>query len=488
MAAGVSAAFIRARKSTKYAKPSASSADQTDIAVLANLIQCLGDRRLWPQIPAIVRPLSRERERATEDSRHLPVKTRVLEFALKTISNLSVNAATRSPLAALALCLVGLEWGRTSAAQASRSPQFETLRSAIVNGASNNSLDILGELSLTNALAEVDDDPAFTKAARNVLRAIHGQPRYKGLQDAIRRLAKGKRISDDGRTSKVNLIERLKWKLHGPSSLSDDLELRGRLRGATSNSVAFAQFRSNVLDRTTELNYEAGAQYAESLLRMSPTYRQLLPEFRRNDEVGDPTTYQYPEIGRFSADTLRYIKFLSDMESLFGSLNGFHIVEIGGGYGGQCRLIMSRFKPASYVMIDLPEMLRLAGRYLKSFDLDKVVTFCKSLQRFSLQAIDLVISNYAVGEMRQSEQDRLLRDVIKRARRGYILYNATALSKRVERHTGEAPYELAEFAASIEGATIATAWPLLVNHDRNLGNALIHWDHGQRSNEEPFDA
>jgi putative sugar O-methyltransferase len=479
MAAGVSAAFIRARKSSRYAKPPASSADQTDIASLANLIQCLGERPLWPQIPAVVRPLSAVRKGAAGDSELLSVKTRVFEFTLKTIGDLSVNAASRSPLAAFALCLVGLEWGRTSADQASRFPQFEMLGSAILNGVSGILLDTLGELSLTIALAEADDDPSFAKAAKNVLREIHGGPQYAGLKVALRRLKKGESTGGHSRASKVTLIERLKWKLHGPSSLTDDLEFRGRLQTAVSNSVAFAKFRSNALDRIRELNFEAGAQYAKSFLTMSPTYRQLLPAFRRNDEVGDPTTYPYREIGRFSAATLRYVKFLSDMEVLFGSLNGFHIVEIGGGYGGQCRLIMSRFKPATYVMIDLPEMLRLAGRYLKTFGVDKAVTFRQPLQWFSQQSIDLVISNYAISEIRRSEQDRYLRDVIKQARRGYILYNATALSKRIERHIGEAPYELAEFAARIEGATIATAWPLLVDHDRNLGNALIHWGHGE---------
>jgi putative sugar O-methyltransferase len=358
------------------------------------------------------------------------------------------------------------------------------LRSAILSGASGIRLDTLGELSLKNALVEADDDPSFAKAVRKVQREVRGRPKAKGLRIALRRLQEGKDPEGHSGPSRVNLIERLKWKLRGPSSLTDDLNFRGRVQTAASSVAAFAQFRSEVLDRITDLDFEAGAQYAASFLTMSPIYREVLATFRRNDEVGDPATFQYPEIGRFSANTLRYVKVLSDMEILFGSLNGFHIVEIGGGYGGQCRLIMSRFRPATYIMIDLPEMLRLARCYLKYFGVDGSVTFRKPFHWFSQKSIDLVISNYAVSEIRRSVQDRYLRDIIKKARRGYILYNATSLSKGIERHSSKTPYELAEFAARIEGATVATDRPLLVKHDKTLGNALIHWDHGE-SAESP---
>jgi putative sugar O-methyltransferase len=481
IAAGVSGSFIEAKSSLKYAKPPAGSADQIAIAALANLIQCLGNRQLWQQIPAVVQSLSAMEGNTAEDRELHSLKTRMLDFTLKVIGELSVNS-NRSSLAAFALCLVGLEWGRSRTDPSLRAPQLEALRSAIFNVVPGFSLDTLGVLSLTEALNVANGDPSFFKAAKRALKAVHEGPQYVGLRDALRRL-QGPRQSarEPIRSSpRRTIIKRLKWKLHKPSSITDDLEFRERLQMASTNSAAFARFRSDTLDRITELNFETGAQYAESLLRMSPSYRQLLPEFRRNDDVGDPTTYQYPQIGNFSAATLRYVKFLGDMETLFGSLNGFHIVEIGGGYGGQCRLIMSRFKPATYTMIDLPEMLRLARRYLSTFGFDQAIAFCRPVQRLPQRSADLVISNYAVSEIRRSEQERYLRNVINLARRGYILYNAARLSDRIERHTGEAPYQLADFAAHIKGATIETAWPLLVDRDRKLGNALIYWDHTTR--------
>jgi hypothetical protein len=87
-----------------------------------------------------------------------------------------------------------------------------------------------------------------------------------------------------------------------------------------------------------------------------------------------------------------------------------------------------------------------------------------------------VISNYAISEVKRSDQDRYHGEIINPAKRGFILYNAAALSNQIERHTGEAPYELADFAAHIDGAKIETAWPLLVDRDKERGNGLIHWD------------
>lgn len=482
-AAGVSGAFIKS--ASIYAKPPGAPADQLAIAALSNLIECLGNGQLWRHIPTVARALSAS-ENNVEQNRELhSLKTRVIDFAFKAICELS--AASRSPLAALALCLVGLEWGRPEPRLRPRAPLLETLHSALLNAASGLALDTLGKLSLTEALRETGGDPSFAKATKAVFKAVHEGPQFAGLRDALRHLQESKKLRESCRsTPKLAVIERLKWKRHGPSSITDDLEFRGRLKLAATSPVAFAQFRTHVLEKITELNFEAGAQYAESFLKTSPSYQQLLPEFRRNDEVGDPASHQYPQIGRFSAATLRYIKFLSDMEILFGSLNGFHIVEIGGGYGGQCRLIMSRFKPASYTMIDLPEMLHLASRYLGTFDIDKSIAFRRPFQRLPKPSADLVISNYAVSEMKRSVQDRYLLEVINPARRGYILYNAnnaTALNDCVQRQTGEAPYDSASFAARIEASTIETAWPLLVERDRTLGSVLIYWNRGKATGQ-----
>ncbi len=185
LAASVSGVFVKAKSASVYVKPPTGRADQLALAALANLIQCLGDRRLWRHIPAIVRSLG---VNAAEDRGLHCLNKRVLNFAFNVIGSLST--ASRSGLAAFALCLVGLEWGRPMRNLSRTAPQLAALHSAIFNVASDLSLDTLGKLSLTEALAEVGDDPSFAQAAKRALDRVPKGAGYAGLRDALRRLLK----------------------------------------------------------------------------------------------------------------------------------------------------------------------------------------------------------------------------------------------------------------------------------------------------------
>ena len=48
-----------------------------------------------------------------------------------------------------------------------------------------------------------------------------------------------------------------------------------------------------------------------------------------NDSVGDPITHRY-SAGRFSPTTLRYIMVALELKRMFGPLDNFDILEIGG--------------------------------------------------------------------------------------------------------------------------------------------------------------
>ena len=184
MAAGVPRKFVDGTSSLLCRKPPAGSADQIVIAALANLIQCLGNPQLWHYIPVVARPLSAVEISAVEGAELRCLTTRVLDFTLKMISELSSHAASRSPLVPFALCLIGLERGLPPAGQ--RAPQRDILRSAILEGATNMPLDMSSELSITHLLAETNDDPAFAKAVETVSAALDGRPQYAGLRDLLR--------------------------------------------------------------------------------------------------------------------------------------------------------------------------------------------------------------------------------------------------------------------------------------------------------------
>lgn len=213
------------------------------------------------------------------------------------------------------------------------------------------------------------------------------------------------------------------------SSLSDTDSYRGACVQAASDA-AFARFRrigdyADVVeppylpDAPEWPPVADQAQVREIVARQG--YAPLLDAFRLNDTLGDPILNDYPGLGRFNGFTLRYIKVLGDLEQLFGSLDGMRILEVGGGYGGQCAIIARRFAFQRYTIVDLPEALQVSGRYLRTLGIDNVALqpdFPPDGELF-----DLLISNYALSELDEPLRAAYYDRVMPRAGRGYILSN-----------------------------------------------------------------
>jgi len=158
-----------------------------------------------------------------------------------------------------------------------------------------------------------------------------------------------------------------------------------------------------------------GREYLKIILNQHPEWLKF--DFT-NDAIGNPTTHDFGLV-RASASTLQYIGVLSNLVKRFGPLNGLRIVEIGGGYGGQCRTILDMFQPACYHLIDLPEVVGLQRMYLGAHP-------CKAgevefLTEPNGRGYDLVISNYALSEVR--DNDRYMTEVVERSKHGYLTCN-----------------------------------------------------------------
>jgi protein-L-isoaspartate O-methyltransferase len=207
------------------------------------------------------------------------------------------------------------------------------------------------------------------------------------------------------------------------SSLSDVGAFRRACIEAATQDTAFDHFRQNeviraVFDHVTEAQGEACLQ----LCPMRP-----IEALRLNDSLGAPTRFDYPGLGLVSPTTLRYLKIATDLNNLFGSLDGMEIVEIGAGFGGQARLLHT-LNPAitKYTIIDLPEVLTLAKRYLTALGVDNVEYL--PVDAFTARKVplasDLFISNYAVTECAPKLLDYYMRAVAVWAPRGYLIGNA----------------------------------------------------------------
>lgn len=153
-------------------------------------------------------------------------------------------------------------------------------------------------------------------------------------------------------------------------------------------------------------SYAQGKEYMRLILKQTP---HLLNNKFTNDDKGNPTLFNI--MGRlFSPSTLQYIGVLSNLIKLFGSLDDLKILEIGGGYGGQCKTIMDVYKPACYDIIDLPEVCELQRRYCQA----------ECFEHVTAGDYDLVISNYALSEIRYNE---IYIEQLAKCKHGYITCN-----------------------------------------------------------------
>lgn len=196
---------------------------------------------------------------------------------------------------------------------------------------------------------------------------------------------------------------------------------------ASQDEGIFRQFKRY---KEIQVNIESvspvfGEKYLSLIRSDYPFLLNHLPEFAKNDWVGSPWLAHFPEIGDISPTTLRYTKVLGEIVTLFGPIEGWDIAEIGGGYGGQCRLLSSYARLKSYTIIDLFETLCLAKKYLSCYGLDHV-SYLTMDQLPTNKTYDLVISNYAFTECQQHVQKKYIEAIIRNSKRGYLTCNFTS--------------------------------------------------------------
>ena len=168
-------------------------------------------------------------------------------------------------------------------------------------------------------------------------------------------------------------------------------------RAACNNKSAFDTFKQHkyytaILEHCS---YELGQEHYNNIIKNNPN---LLTD--------------YPDIS-----------VVSNLLDRFGSLDGFNIIEIGGGYGGQCKIICDIFSIKRYTIIDLPEASNLQNKYLKYFGLENKINTYSYLNGHTEKKYDLVISNYALSEVSKSLQIEYWKKILVNSNRGYLTCN-----------------------------------------------------------------
>ena len=257
------------------------------------------------------------------------------------------------------------------------------------------------------------------------------------------------------------------------TSLTDNADYPEFCYNAAKHDEIFKNFRRYIVYRYIVecCSDEQGMNYLEVILNdydfkiTSEQWQNIL----LNDKLGNPMPCTY-EFGNdalvCSPMTLRYTKVLCDIVKLFDVDSLRTVTEIGVGYGGQCRLLMNLLSIERYNLVDLPEAIALAERFLTELDTAGDIRYIDGTHLYNDLPCDLLISNYAFSELTKATQKFYIDRIISKSKAGYMTWNYSAIKSGGWREG----YELEEILSMIPGAMTIPEVPLIMP-----GNCIIVW-------------
>jgi FkbM family methyltransferase len=192
---------------------------------------------------------------------------------------------------------------------------------------------------------------------------------------------------------------------------------------AVADDYTFRNFRSLLnceLMASEILDGNAFAHYVNS----TPSLLGKVELFKRWDRVGNPQMAHYPGLGFFSASMLHAITHADQMKKHLRPPQNINIAEIGVGFAGQCYALSQLLSVSSYYiygLYDFPEERTLINRITENLGITnvKAVPFEEDLPEIDL----VMITNHRFSRLSRDLKIRYLEKIIKKAKRGYILYS-----------------------------------------------------------------
>lgn len=166
----------------------------------------------------------------------------------------------------------------------------------------------------------------------------------------------------------------------------------------------------------TNISYDTSQFLFHTILTQTPELEKSFKRFSSNDDIGSPQLFDYG--GHiFAPDTIYYIKVLSDLIKFLGPLDNLDIIEIGGGYGGQCKIIYDLFKPNTYIIIDSDQACKFQKEYLEIFGIEPFFNYLDGGN------YDLCISSHEFDALDIEMKLRYKAEIIDHSRSGYFITN-----------------------------------------------------------------
>lgn len=241
--------------------------------------------------------------------------------------------------------------------------------------------------------------------------------------------------------------------LHCGTKFIDALEL------AASDNDAFNQFKSQIdlinnpvsLATSTyavffsvwygEQKYNDVTLSAWRLRSSNPAMYGYIEELSRIEDIGDPMLVSVARPLQSTKDPavpelvvpvtpvlLRYLLEATQLDEFFGraGLDDKHIIEIGGGYGGFAVALQTIYRVRRYSIVDLPQAGRLQQRYVREVNsrFDRNITV-ESISSASSSPVtsDVLISFFAISELRKDTVDKYMSAYVAHAENGFLQLN-----------------------------------------------------------------
>lgn len=241
---------------------------------------------------------------------------------------------------------------------------------------------------------------------------------------------------------------------------------------ASKNDDLFRTFKTNPAYQPIleHVDLELGKIYLEFLILTEIlSWKTIEDCCKLNDSIGSPNMYRYELNGNtesifVSPTSLRYLYTLYDMVDSFGINDGWNIVEIGGGYGGQCLMLSEAYDFESYTILDQKGPTMLQNRFIQEAGIPnaRAMTLDEYLIDFAPVDIDLVISNYALTELEPSTFNRYYETIVNASRIGYFTCNPGA-SEALSAN------DLRNYFAQEKGTlTFKPDWPMKLSYPDNF--------------------
>lgn len=199
------------------------------------------------------------------------------------------------------------------------------------------------------------------------------------------------------------------WSAEDDEWRSNCLHLANNLKDFKRDGIYCRKIANDLRDENTAINFYV------YIKENYPHLIKKLDTFKSNDTIGNPLLYNVEDV-IISPGTLRFVKILGDIEDFSPK----SIIEIGSGYGGQCKIITDYIN-VDYTLVDIPESLELAKAYLDFFDVR--ATFVSSENVVTNPSYDLVISDYAVTELDSVGMNFYIDNIIRKCKNASFTVN-----------------------------------------------------------------